>query len=317
MDQRLLRILGGETAHYPYSLENKYPRVFNKIMSLWDSPEMDAYFMDLIVDTRGGREGFPEDVATEIVHLSLIHSAHHQSKQKADVWEATADSFVDYAASAMPVDSRVWHEPSEQLRKAIISLGIDCTPAGFLKAAEIGDRAAVGMFLDSGIGSEIRNEQGWTALMLASFNGHNEVIALLLKHNADVYSSDLGGNSALHWAAFSGHVNCALALIEHHADVNAQNSFGWTPLLQATARRHLAVVMLLINHGANLNLIARDGNTALHKAAAAGYTEIIRPLLAHEADANIKNLEGETAVKMAIKNKHDAAIRILLTAHHD
>ncbi|MEQ1628963.1 MAG: ankyrin repeat domain-containing protein, partial [Gallionella sp.] len=60
-----------------------------------------------------------------------------------------------------------------------------------------------------------------------------------------------------------------------------------------------------------------DGNTALHKAAASGYAEIIRPLLAHHADTNLKNLDGDTAVKMAIKNKHDAAIRVLLTAHHD
>jgi ankyrin repeat protein len=58
------------------------------------------------------------------------------------------------------------------------------------------------------------------------------------------------------------------------------------------------------------------GNTALHKAAASGYTEIIRPLLAHHADTTLKNLEGETAVKLAIKNKHDHAVKVLLTAHH-
>lgn len=317
MDQRLLRILGGETAHYPYSLENKYPRVFNKIMSLWDSPEIDAYFMDLIVDTRGGRQGFPDDVAAEIVHLSLVHGAHHKSQQQTDVWESATGSFLDFAASTLPEDSRVWHEPSEQVQIAIKRLGLSCTPEGFLQAAEIGDRAAVGLFLDGGVGTEIRNERGWTPLMLASFSGQHEVVELLLKHGADVYSSDLGGNSALHWAAFSGHVECAQALVEQRADIDARSNFGWTPLLQATARRHLEVVMLLINHGANLNLCASDGNTALHKAAALGYTEIIRPLLAHHADTNLKNLEGETAVKLAIKNKHDAAIRVLLTAHHD
>lgn len=317
MDQRLLRILGGETAHYPYSLESKYPRVFHKIMSLWDSPEIDDYFMDLIVDRRGGREGFPQDVATEIVHLSLVHGAHHKTQQKTDVWEMSTGSFVDFAANSLPEDSRVWHEPSEQVQIAIKRLGLGCTPEGFMQAAEMGDRAAVGLFLEGGVGTEIRNERGWTPLMLASFSGQLEVVELLLKHDADVYSTDLGGNSALHWAAFSGHVDCAQRLIEQHADVDARNNFGWTPLLQATARRHLEVVMLLINHGANLNLCASDGNTALHKAASSGYTEIIRPLLAHHADTTLKNLDGDTAVKMAIKNKHDAAIRVLLTAHHD
>lgn len=317
MDQRLLRILNGETARYPYALESKFPRVFNKIMSLWDSPEIDAYFMDLVVDTRGGREGFPPDVATEIVHLSLVHAAHHKSLQKQDVWESATGTFAAFASNAMPEDSRVWHEPSEQVRIAIQRLGIACSPDGFLQAAEMGDRAAVGLFLDGGVGSEVRNERGWTPLMLAAFNGHPEVIELLLKHGADVYSNDLGGNSALHWAAFSGHVDCAQALLDEHADVDARNNFGWTPLLQATARRHLEVVMLLINRGANLNLCASDGNTALHKAAASGYVEIIRPLLAHDADTHLKNLEGETAVKLAIKNKYDAAIRVLLSSHHE
>ena len=32
MDQRLIRILGGTTEHYPYALENKYPRILETIM---------------------------------------------------------------------------------------------------------------------------------------------------------------------------------------------------------------------------------------------------------------------------------------------
>jgi ankyrin repeat protein len=316
MDQRLLRILGGDTTHYPYALESKFPRVFSKIMLLWDSPDIDAYFMDLIVDSRGGREGFPQDVAAEIVHLSLVHAAHHQSKQTSDVWEVDSDSFVGYASTALPEDRRVWREPPDAIKHAIQKMGMSCTAEGFLQAAESGDRAAVGLFLEGKVSTEIRNERGWTPLMLAAFSGQDAIVELLLKRGADVFSSDAGGNTALHWAAFAGYVNSAKLLIEHGADVDAHTNFGWTPLQQATARRHLEVVMLLINHGANLNLVASDGNTALHKAAASGYTEIIRPLLAHHADTTLKNLEGETAVKLAIKNKHDHAVKVLLTAHH-
>lgn len=314
MDQRLLRILGGETEHYPYALEDKYPRVFSKIMALWDKPEIDDYFMDLIVDKRGGRQGFPQDVATEIVHLSLVHAAHHKSSQKTDVWDVASSSFVDFATSATPEESSAWKEPPEATRRAIENLGASCSEGGFLQAAEAGNRAVIGLFLDARSSTEYRDERGWTALMLAAFNGHEAAVELLLKHGADVFTGDSGGNTALHWAAFAGHVDCAKLLIEHHADVDARSSFGWTPLLQATARRHLAVVMLLINHGANLNIVARDGNTALHKAAATGYTEIIRPLMAHHADASMKNLEGDTPVKLAIRNKHDNVVKLLLTS---
>lgn len=312
MDQRLSRILGGDTKQYPHALEEKYPRVFSKIMALWDSPEIDDYFMELIVDKRGGRAGFPADVAAEIVHLSLVHAAHHSARQQNDVWDVASSSFIDFASTATPEEINAWKEPPAQVRRELEAMGVRCTQAGFLQAAELGNRAAVGLFLDAGVHPEIRNEQGWTPLMLAAFNGHEESVALLLKHHADVFVGDSGGNTALHWAAFAGHVGCAQKLLEQHADVNARNSQSYTPLLQAVSRRHLSVVMLLINHGANLNMVNREGNTALHKAAAAGYAEIIRPLLEQGADLSIKNLQGETAVKLAIKNQHDKVVQKLL-----
>ena len=314
MDQRLLRILGGKTEDYPHTLEYKYPRIFGKIMALWDAPEIDDYFMELVVDKRGDRAGFPQDVAAEIVHLSLVHAAHHSADQQTDVWGVASSSFVDYASDATPGQNGAWIELPETTRLSIEKLGGNCSPEGFLHAAESGNLAIVGLFLDANVGTEIRNERGWTELMLAAFYGHHEMVELLLKHGANIFAIDSGGNTALHWAAFSGHVSCAKLLVENHADVDARSNFGWTPLLQATTRRHLAMVMLLINHGADPNIAAQDGNTALHKAAAAGYTEIIRPLLACQADTGMKNLDGETAVKLAIKNQHDLAVKLLLSA---
>ena len=313
MDQRLLKILGGKTEDYPHALEAKYPRVFGKIMSLWDAPEIGDYFMELVVDKRGDRAGFPQDVAAEIVHLSLVHAAHHSDNQMSDVWDIASGSFTSYASSATPIQIDAWIEPPETSRVRIAALGGTCSQEGFLHAAESGHRAIVDLFLDAGVGTEIRNERGWTALMLAAFYGHHEMVERLIRQDANVFAVDSGGNTALHWAAFAGQVDCATRLLTNHADVDARSNFGWTPLLQAVTRRHLAMVMLLINHGANLNIAAQDGNTALHKAATAGYTEIIRPLLAHRADSSMKNLDGETAVKLAIKNKHDLAVKLLLS----
>ncbi|MBW8078065.1 MAG: hypothetical protein GJU76_08330 [Gallionella sp.] len=314
MDQRLLKILGGKTEDYPHALEAKYPRIFGKIMSLWDAPDIGDYFMELVVDKRGDRAGFPQDVAAEIVHLSLLHAAHHSDDQKTDVWEVASGSFTGYAASSTPNQIDAWPDPPASSRVLIEALGGVCSPEGYLHASESGQCAIVDLFLDAGVGTEIRNERGWTALMLAAFYGHHETLERLLMQDANVFAVDTGGNTALHWAAFAGQVDCATLLLKNHADVDARSNFGWTPLLQAVTRRHLAMVMLLINHGANLNIAAQNGNTALHTAAAAGYTEIIRPLLAHLADSGMKNLDGETAVKLAIKNKHDLAVKLLLSA---
>lgn len=313
MDQRLLRILGGNTERYPHNLESKYPRVFGKIMSLWDSPEINAYFMELMVDTRGGRAGFPPEVASEIFHLSFVHTAHFPTNMKHDAWDASA-RIAEFVPRVSSEEAGAWKEPSAVARNAIQKFGIPCSMEGFLRAAEAGNRPVIALFLEAHANTETRDERGWTPLMLAAFNGRDEAVEFLIKHGAHIHGSDLGGNTALHWAAFAGHTTTAKLLIENHAEVDAHNSFGLTPLLQAAARRHLKTVLLLIDSGANLDTTTRDGWTALHKAAAMGCAEIVWPLIRHGANISIKNLDGDTPIKLAVKNKQEAVMKILMSA---
>jgi len=51
----------------------QFPRVFEKIMALWDSAEFDAYVADLMTTTRTDRQGFPQQVASDIIYLSMVH----------------------------------------------------------------------------------------------------------------------------------------------------------------------------------------------------------------------------------------------------
>src|SRR5450432_1000179 len=50
-----------------------------------------------------------------------------------------------------------------------------------------------------------RNDGDNTGLHLASKNGHEEVVKLLLEAKADVNVQDSYGGTALYWAARSGH----------------------------------------------------------------------------------------------------------------
>ena len=59
---------------YPKALEGKYSRVFNKIMAMWGTEALETYFADLIVDKRGGRKGFPAEVAADIILVSRLHA---------------------------------------------------------------------------------------------------------------------------------------------------------------------------------------------------------------------------------------------------
>ena len=51
-------------------LASTYPRIVNKIASLWKVPrQLDPYLDSLLIDERGGRQGFPGPVAWEILRL--------------------------------------------------------------------------------------------------------------------------------------------------------------------------------------------------------------------------------------------------------
>ena len=54
----------------PRALLHQFPRVANSIARAWDDAEaLRAYFDSLLVDRRGGRQGFPPDVLSELLTL--------------------------------------------------------------------------------------------------------------------------------------------------------------------------------------------------------------------------------------------------------
>lgn len=75
MNEELLQLLDGQEEHYPHELAEQFPRIIGKIIMLWGEPEAEAYFNELLMDSRGGtRQGFPPNIASEIFSLSMYHS---------------------------------------------------------------------------------------------------------------------------------------------------------------------------------------------------------------------------------------------------
>ena len=63
---------------------------------------------------------------------------------------------------------------------------------------------------------------------VASFNGHHQVVELLLKEHADINTQNENGWTALVVASFNGHHQVAELLLKEHAEINTQNENGWT-----------------------------------------------------------------------------------------
>lgn len=70
----------------PSALAEKYPRIANRIALLWTEPElMRKYFDEVMVDERGGRAGFAEDIMTEMATLRHFYDSEVHPV-KTDIW---------------------------------------------------------------------------------------------------------------------------------------------------------------------------------------------------------------------------------------
>ena len=282
MNELLLKILDGKAELYPHVIEKQFPRVFNKILDSCETKHLEACLLDLMVDNSGGtRQGFPPEAAAEIIRLgNYLHSLQAQAQGN---------------------NTSVWDGISEYKRLEIERLGYGFTPQGFLKAIDNDSKDAVHVFLSCGIDLEVKDERGWTPLMIAAANGNEKLTLLLILSGARLMARDINGFTPLHWAAFSGMSDVVELLISKEVDVNSQSKFGWTSLMQACTRGHLSVCSVLVASGANVNLSNSVSSTALHIAASKGFHEIVQLLLTKGADSNAKPNNGNMPLTLSSK----------------
>ncbi len=119
------------------------------------------------------------------------------------------------------------------------------------------------------------------------------------------YSED--GYPALALSVFFGHEAIARYLLEMGAQVNAEarNPQRVTALHAAMARRNGRLVGELLAWGAAVNHQQAGGFTPLHEAAFHGDGELAEMLLAHGADRGLKNEQGQTAAEIARERGHE------------
>lgn len=276
---------------YPYLLEQRYPRILNRIAELWREPQLDHYFEELLVDRRGGRQGFAADVMS---HLMALYAKH---------------TSIVAANAKDPMDP--WG--FEAMRKELQEMGVACTQRRMLQAVEKGDVRVLEKLIRAGLNVNDVGDGGWTPLMVAAFNGQEQAALMLIDAGATVNARDKSGYSPLHWAAMNGYVQAANVLLRRGAIVNLQNSFGWTPLLHASGRGHHHVVKVLLENDAHPDLSDKEGWTPLHKAAVNGHLEAVEALLNAGANQNLKHKDGATPLMLAVEKGH-REVRAVLVA---
>ena len=110
-------------------------------------------------------------------------------------------------------------DPNKTALKELDRRKIPFTEQMFLEKAYEGDIGAIKQFIIAGINKEARTaEDGYTALMIAAYAGHAEIVRILLDNGLNVNAFDNTGVTALMRAAVAGHTDCAKVLLEKGAD---------------------------------------------------------------------------------------------------
>ncbi|CAD5119586.1 DgyrCDS8188 [Dimorphilus gyrociliatus] len=144
---------------------------------------------------------------------------------------------------------------------------------------------------------EIESNSG-LMLLKAAESGNKELVERLLSSDDSVLNyQDADGYTALHRASYEGHSDVLELLLSKGANIESQTADHWTPLHSACRWNEVKSVTVLLQHGANINSLTSSSQTPLHIAANFSENSKVLELLLSQPhiDISIKNSLGETA----------------------
>ena len=165
-----------------------------------------------------------------------------------------------------------------------------------IQAIGLDDERTVANLLKRGVDADTVTPDGSTLLMVAAKSGKPSMVKTVLAARPKVNARNSLGETALMLAAFGGHLEVVQILLPQGAEVNQP---GWTPLIYSAAQNRMDVARLLLKNGAQVNAHSGSGTTALMMAAREGNLSMVLLLMEHGADLGMKNEDGATALKLA------------------
>ncbi|KAJ7831653.1 hypothetical protein B0H13DRAFT_2371349 [Mycena leptocephala] len=184
-----------------------------------------------------------------------------------------------------------WDARDGKRLRGIFLIGLNIPPHWIAVAANLLETSK--FLLDAEISSlhSCTTEPG--VLQVVSYDGHFQMVKLLLEHGADINARQGWFGSALNAASFRGHELISRLLLDNGADVNLQNEKCGSPLQLACSVGHEKIIQVLLDSGADVSALGgRYGNAlqaALHAASSGGSENIVQLLLDNGADVNAKH----------------------------
>uniref|UniRef100_A0A8C8BBM8 Ankyrin repeat domain 52 n=1 Tax=Otus sunia TaxID=257818 RepID=A0A8C8BBM8_9STRI len=154
------------------------------------------------------------------------------------------------------------------------------------------------------------NNQDGTAEMLV------EALGAKIVNSRDAKGSAAGG-TPLHAAAFADNVHGLQLLLRHQAEVDTTDKLGRTPLMMASENGHTAAVeFLLYQAKANITVLDVNKNTALHLACSKGHEKCALLILGETQDLGLINASNsalQMPLHIAARNGLASVVQALLS----
>lgn len=194
---------------------------------------------------------------------------------------------------------------------AIDDVGSGC----LFRAALRHESNIIEVLLKHGLDPEFKDSQGRTQLHIASLDGEERTISMILEvARATVDSRDKEGRTSLHLVSQEGVHQAIKCLLEHGADINSETLNGQTPLHLASLEGKESIVECLLHYGEGINVNSGNskGQTPLHLAVLRKHQRIIRCLVEYGADSNLPDHDGETPLNLVSQWGHERTKKHML-----
>ena len=173
-----------------------------------------------------------------------------------------------------------------------------------LRAVEAAELSAIELLLSDrpelvnhlGLHPDVPDDDPWTPLTFAAYQGHAAVCQLLLKAGADL-DDRRSGTTALEMACGGPHVDVVLLLLAEDASTEAPDGGGWSVLHHAASGGTGEIARLLIAAGAPVGTADARGRTPLHIAASSRNLAVADLLIGEGASMDARDFDGRTPVR--------------------
>eukprot|EP00919_Chromeraceae_sp_WS-2016_P033014 GHVR01078058.1.p1 GENE.GHVR01078058.1~~GHVR01078058.1.p1 ORF type:complete len:993 (+),score=183.42 GHVR01078058.1:31-2979(+) len=201
---------------------------------------------------------------------------------------------------------------SERLLQYFVNNGIDVdiknkngsTPLHI--ASSYGNPRCVSSLIDRHANVNAMANLFQTPISLASIEGYNDVIELLIASKSELNNA----GHPLGYACMYGRVDTVRILIENGAYVNFIDYNGYTAILYASLSNSVEIVKLLIQNNATIDYSNYEGISALHLACSEGSVGVVKVLLDHNVDVNVVSKSGNTPLHYAVEGSNPSVSEV-------